>query len=75
MEVKLIPPPSLPHDVQITLSQDEAASLRAVLNRVGGPPAGRRGHIDQLNNKLANLGISLPLDAIERGFRDSIYFK
>lgn len=42
----------VPGHVELNLTPEEASVLLGVLNRVGGPPAGKRGVVDQIRLAL-----------------------
>lgn len=48
----------------VTLTEDEATTLGAILFRIGGQPEGYRGHAEQLLDSLREAG--LPSRAIEQ---------
>lgn len=53
-------PPVKPTGYVLDLSPEEAYSLALVSMRVGGPPSGRRGHIDSIRKALYSAGVPKP---------------
>lgn len=72
-EAQIIQPP-VESLVQLTLTMDEARTLQEVMWHVGGHSSGRRGHIDNIRNALASVGVSRPNSDCDRAIA-SITFR
>lgn len=59
---KRIPPAKVERDtrdVQLTITEYEARVLLAVCRRIGGPPIGPRGQMDNVNEALTLAGVEV----------------
>jgi hypothetical protein len=62
-------------EVKLTLTREEAETLRAVCHRIAGDPQlSRRKHMDSINSALRNAGIESDTTDISRQ-REGIYFQ
>jgi hypothetical protein len=60
MKLVKLPPPVPPAEYQLTLTHDEAVTLRTIFNRIGGPPGtSRRRHVEDMNNALSDAGVTV----------------
>lgn len=46
--------------ITLELTLEEARTLLYITNQVGGPPEGRRGHMDAIGSALRSAGVSAP---------------
>lgn len=47
--------------ITLELTLEEARTLLYITNQVGGPPEGRRGHMDAIGSALSSAGVSAPV--------------
>lgn len=72
-----LPPPKkvARHRIVLELSINEAETIRAVLNRVGGPAeTTRRKYVNQVLDALYGEGVGLPHAKFQLNHPDRIYF-
>lgn len=79
---RLIPPVPVKQtkEYDLTLNEQEALTLRAIINRVGGSPEGRRRFADAIGVALTEAGVEkwpsmTDVDVSNPDNRNSIYFK
>ena len=61
-------------EVTLKLTGEEAATLRLITSRIGGPPRGRRGHMDSINQALHEAGVEQADPKLIDEQHRSIYF-
>ncbi len=54
-------------DVRLVLTHEEAATLRRICAKIGGPPNGRRGHMDSVKEALDSVGVCAAHESIATG--------
>ena len=76
MKASFCPPPEPEiRYVHIQMTEDEAKTLHAIMGCIGGPPEGRRGHMDRLNQVLTRVLGNRDTTLLDPTNQNVVYFK